>query len=245
MSDDNKPCQHYHIAFNIHDCLDKVQDKHGFSDEERSEVLSIMAKKGFTPDVNWSHQLMNFHIRYLEKEDQTPFLEKLWERFGTDDEHLEVTWDFSLQKEGEYARPLRVWAWDHLWCRNYMQHKYDFKERGFLGFGPNKTDEEDTPYRDFWRWTLKKSKGEISNGGWFTMKESWAEEVEGDLQEEFDGLLDLFKKMKDSKVPITKEEMFEDYDPDPQWKKDILQKYMDEFGKGDVGQREIFFHVSW
>jgi hypothetical protein len=40
--------------------------------------------------------------------------------------------------------------------------------------------------------------------------------------------------------------MYEEWGEDAlPWQKEILMRYMDEFGTGDLGEREIYFWISW
>jgi len=124
--------------------------------------------------------------------------------------------------EKELKKPekrVEIPSYNYMKCRDYVEKKYGFKERGFMGFNTSLSyfrkdvDLEDTKcgYRDFWHWIIDIY--HVFNGCHFTMDEC----------EIFDIL---------------------EFKPDD-WRYQITEKFMDEFGEGEVGSRTIPFFVFW
>lgn len=101
-------------------------------------------------------------------------------------------------------------------CRDYLQKKYKFQERGFLGFGDERIywslpDEErrEQTYNDFWHFVVE-TFSEIRNGAYVEVSE--------------DRVLDNVKF---------------------NWQWEIAALYFKEFGEGSEGGRSIIFYFWW
>ena len=66
---------------------------------------------------------------------------------------------------------------DYHECRDYLQEKYNYKERNYANrtFGG---DNNDAPYLDFWHWVVDAC--EVHNGGIMTFHKEMLEQFEDD-----------------------------------------------------------------
>lgn len=70
-------------------------------------------------------------------------------------------------------------ALDYIQCRDYLEDKYDYKERDYGKKHSTGTYNPDAPYLDFWHYVLHNA-DEISNGAYFHMFDDWADDLEDD-----------------------------------------------------------------
>lgn len=105
------------------------------------------------------------------------------------------------KKPTEKPVPRTKTAYDYNQCRDYLEAKYGYEERDYVGMFKEKKVNEEVEYLDFWHWVLDRHT--IHNGCYVTFSKEeldeidkeWVREIYSHYIEEFaddNGELELY-----------------------------------------------------